>query len=289
MRQEDLRKKYPTAYALRCIAEQTHKDHMGSYFAKDSIRSAIRTLALQQEGLSLKDYQVFFPDEEMDYPQALKQGIDDVLKELTVECAEAFEEVMYTLVIDYDRDPNSFDTPLRLAKMFIHELMHGRYHNTPKVTSFPNDNQNGNEEKPSKEREGEIFHFNNLLCVQAPFVSVCSHHWQPVNGTAYIGIIPGKKIIGLSKYTRVVQHIAARGTLQEELTVEIANALQEHTETEDIAVTVFARHGCCENRGIRVPNSNTSTAEMRGLFMEKGKLREEFYDNVKMMRRETHD
>lgn len=294
--------KYPTSYELHVIAEELRDvhGHKAGYFSKDSIRPAIRVLAQQRlEGRGNHEASVpvfVVQDEAQEYPASMLREMDNIMQELLDECTLAFGEVMYTAVIDVNRDPNAIDTPRRLAKMYINELMGGRYYPAPKITAFPNDNNGSQDllydqddvtERPSREQDEQVYHFNNLLVVQSPFTSVCSHHWQPVNGTAYIGIIPGKKVIGLSKYTRIVQHIAARGTLQEELTVEIANALQHYTETDDIAVTIFARHGCCENRGIRVPNSQTSTAEMRGLFMEKGKLREEFYDNVKMMRRES--
>ena len=259
--------RYPTAAALRDALKRTsHR-----FFANDNIVQAMEQVATESGIHSL---------------QGVRSNLID-------EMTQAFEDVLYTAVIDTDNDPNSQDTPHRLAKMYINELLGGRYTHTPKITAFPNDKaslSNG-EESPSKgmdDAKVEAYHFNNLLVVQSPFISVCSHHWQPVRGTAYVGIIPGHKIIGLSKYTRLVQHIASAGTLQEELTVDIAEAVQQYTESKDVAVVVFARHGCCENRGIKVPNSNTSTAEMRGLFMEKGKLREEFYDNVKMMRAEGH-
>ncbi|MCA1799880.1 MAG: GTP cyclohydrolase I [Actinobacteria bacterium] len=216
---------------------------------------------------------------------AMGDDIDSVREKLIGEMTAAFKQVLYTAVIDTDNDPNSNETAHRLAKMYINELLGGRYSPTPKITAFPNDKAIAAED-PSKPAGPEAYHFNNLLVVQSPFISVCSHHWQPVKGTAYVGIIPGAKVIGLSKYTRLIQHIAAAGTLQEELTVDIVEQLIEYTGSEDVATVVFARHGCCENRGIGVPNSNTVTAEMRGLFMEKGKLREEFYDNVKMLRRE---
>jgi len=254
--------KYPTATVLRDMLETTGTP----YFAKDSVLGAIRAMAKEDEK---------------------KEG--KVRGALLAEIEMAFEDVLYTMLIDTSRDPNSKDTARRLAKMYMTELMQGRYTQPPAVTSFPNEKQNGNEESESKPEASGIYHFNNLLVAQCPFTSVCSHHWQPVNGVAYVGVIPGDRVIGLSKYTRIVQHLAARGTLQEELTVEIADSVCHATHSHDVGVVVFARHGCCENRGIRVHNSNTSTAEMRGLFMEKGKLREEFYDNIKMMRREWHD
>lgn len=258
---EPIKDRSPIAYQLHTILQEKGIP----YFANHSIKEAIAEFA-NRTSLSF----------------------EDVVQSLIDELTQAFRVVLLTQVIDIKNDPNSHDTPRRLAKMYINELFAGRYELPPKITAFPND-------KPadacaasgvSTPDDVNLFHFNNLLVVQAPFISVCSHHHAPVNGVAYIGIIPGKKLIGLSKYTRLVQHLAARGTLQEELTIDIAAGIQGYTETDDIGVVVFARHGCCENRGIRVHNSNTSTAEMRGLFMRDGTLRKEFYDSVKMMRKE---
>jgi len=259
-------------YPLATYLHRTLRKLDTPYFANHSIHPAFKTV--------IQDDQ--FPNLQSD---------EDIRWALIEELTDAFQHVLYAQVIDTDNDPNSNETPRRLAKMYVNELFEGRYAAEPPVTAFPNDKPTVYDEIPSEASTpdagpGDLYHFNNLLVVQSPYISNCSHHHQIVRGTAYIGIIPGKKLIGLSKYTRLVQHIAARGSLQEELTIDIANAIQQHTESEDVGVVVFGRHGCCENRGIRVHNSNTSTAEMRGLFMRDGKLREEFYDNLKMMRNE---
>lgn len=261
-----------TRYPLSTYLHRTLRKHNIPYFANHSIYPVFNDVIADEQ----------FPHLQTD---------EDVRWVLIEELTDAFQHVLYAQVIDTDNDPNSHDTPRRLAKMYVNELFEGRYQPEPKVTAFPNDKPVVYDEVPSyastpEAGPGDLYHFNNLLVVQSPFISNCSHHHQIVRGTAYIGIIPGKKLIGLSKYTRLVQHIAARGSLQEELTIDIADAIQRHTESADVGVVVFARHGCCENRGIHVHNSNTSTAEMRGLFMRDGKLREEFYDNLKMMRNE---
>lgn len=257
-------------YPLATYLHRTLRKHNKPYFANHSIHSAFAEVIADDQ----------FPDLHSD---------EDVRWAMIEELTDAFQQVLYAQVIDTDSDPNSNETPRRLAKMYVNELFEGRYREMPRITAFPNDKPAVYDEVPSEAATpgaGDLYHFNNLLVVQSPFISNCSHHHQIVRGTAYIGIIPGKKLIGLSKYTRLVQHIAARGSLQEELTIDIADAIQRHTESNDVGVVIFSRHGCCENRGIRVHNSNTSTAEMRGLFMRDGKLREEFYDNLKMMRNE---
>ncbi len=255
-----LEDRYPVSSRIREILA----DFGQPYYAKDSVRAGLGLLAGEED---VSEHEIR----------------ESLLNEVTL----AFEDVLHTMLIDTTNDPNSMDTPRRLAKMYMLELMSGRYEAPPKVTSFPNLKTDDGEECASEGSEAGVYHFNNLLVVQAPFISVCSHHWQPVRGTAYIGVIPGDRVIGLSKYTRIVRHLAARGTLQEELTVEIADSISEYCGTDNVGVVVFARHGCCENRGISVPNSQTSTAEMRGMFMGKSQLREELYDNIKMMREEV--
>lgn len=181
------------------------------------------------------------------------------------EAEEAFEKVMDALLIDWKTDPNAMETPHRLAKMYYNELFSGRYDAPPKVSAFPN--------------EGDAA-YKGMIFVRADIKSMCAHHHQPVTGVAYIAVIPNEKMIGLSKYTRIAQWCARRGTLQEELTKDIADEIQKHTGAESVGVMMGARHGCCENRGIGASMSLTQTAEMRGAFREDPRLREEFYANV---------
>jgi len=185
---------------------------------------------------------------------------------LVDELAGKFEEVLKSLVIDIENDPNSMDTGRRLAKMYVYELFEGRYSKAPKATAFPN-------EGDSK--------YDGMLVVRSELKSVCSHHHQPVTGTAYIGIIPGKKVIGLSKYTRIAQHHARRGTLQEELCQRIQKDIAAVTETPNVAVYIVASHGCCENRGIMAKNSKTQTTVLGGDF-KRSDLKQEFFDNIKL-------
>lgn len=110
---------------------------------------------------------------------------------------------------------------------------------------------------------------------------MCSHHHQPVTGVAYIGVLPGKKVIGLSKYTRIAQWCARRGTLQEELCNDIAREIQKATDTEDVAVYIQATHGCCENRGIGAHSSLTQTTVLEGRFFNEP-VREEFFNNINL-------
>jgi len=185
-------------------------------------------------------------------------------EKLIDEVAEAFEEVLHRLLIDWRNDPNAQGTPRRLAKMYINELMQGRYFEKPIATAFPNEG----EEK-----------YEGMLVVRSELRSMCSHHHQPVVGIAYIGIIPNGKVIGLSKYTRIAQWVARRGTLQEQLCNEIVKELQAATGTEDLAVYIHAVHGCCENRGIMAHSSLTQTTVLKGRFNEPD-VKKEFFDDI---------
>jgi GTP cyclohydrolase I len=111
---------------------------------------------------------------------------------------------------------------------------------------------------------------------------MCSHHHQPVNGVAYIGIIAADKLIGLSKYTRIAQWCARRGTLQEELCNDVAREIMKATGSKDVGVYIQATHGCCENRGIMATSSLTQTTVLKGAFKNEAKVQKEFMDNIKL-------
>jgi GTP cyclohydrolase I len=121
-----------------------------------------------------------------------------------------------------------------------------------------------------------------MLVVRSELKSMCSHHHQPVTGIAYIGILAGQKLIGLSKYTRIAQWCARRGTLQEELCMDIAREIELATASKDVAVYIQATHGCCENRGIMAHSSLTQTTVLRGAFKEDASVKKEFFDNIKL-------
>lgn len=196
--------------------------------------------------------------------QHLQPGDKDALIE---ELTPKFEEVLDSLVIDRFNDPNSMDTGRRLAKMYINELMQGRYNPMPNATAFPNHVEDG---------------YKGMLVVRSEIKSMCSHHHQPVNGVCYVACMPGEEVIGLSKYTRVAQHLASRGHLQEELCEMIAYRIEKLTKSKAVGVYIKARHGCCENRGIRASNSSTQTTVLKGELKTNPSLKEEFMDNIKL-------
>jgi GTP cyclohydrolase I len=192
---------------------------------------------------------------------------EDIKEKLIDEATVAFEGVLDALLIDRETDPNSHGTARRLAKMYFNEIMAGRYEPAPDATAFPNDSQD---------------RYEGMLVVRSELRSMCSHHHQPVTGVAYIGILAANKLIGLSKYTRIAQWCARRGTLQEELCNDIAREIQKATDAKDVGVYVQAVHGCCENRGIMAHSSLTQTTVLKGAFNTDQSTKKEFFDNIKL-------
>jgi GTP cyclohydrolase I len=198
----------------------------------------------------------------------ISEYITDKEKDMLVdELTSKFEGVLDSLIIDRHNDPNSMGTARRLAKMYVYEIMAGRYEESPNATAFPNDT------------DGK---YEGMLVVRSELKSMCSHHHQPVTGVAYIGIIAGPKLIGLSKYTRIAQWCARRGTLQEELCMDIAREIKFATGSSDVAVYIQATHGCCENRGIMAHSSLTQTTVLEGAFKADQSVKKEFFDNIKL-------
>ena len=198
----------------------------------------------------------------------ISQVIQDGDKEELINNATtAFEGVLDALLIDRHNDPNSQGTARRLAKMYFNEIMAGRYDPAPTATAFPNDSDD---------------RYEGMLVVRSELKSMCSHHHQPVAGVAYIGIIAADKLIGLSKYTRIAQWCARRGTLQEELANDIAREIAKATGAEHLGVYIQAVHGCCENRGIMAHSSLTQTTVLRGSFKDDPGTKKEFFDNIKL-------
>jgi GTP cyclohydrolase I len=192
---------------------------------------------------------------------------DEERAQLVDELTEKFEGVLDSLLIDRHTDPNSHGTARRLAKMYLYEIMAGRYDPAPDATAFPNDSED---------------RYEGMLVVRSELRSMCSHHHQPVSGVAYIGIIAANKLIGLSKYTRIAQWCARRGTLQEELANDIAREIMKATDSENVAVYIQATHGCCENRGIMAHSSLTQTTVLKGAFKTDQGTKKEFMDNIKL-------
>lgn len=187
----------------------------------------------------------------------IKEGEIDLLQQ---EVENKFYDVLQTLVIDTDNDHNTQDTARRVAKMWVKEVFGGRYRPMPKVTSFPNMGYK------SMYTSGPI-----------SIKSTCAHHFQNIVGKAWVGIIPNGEVIGLSKFNRIIHHIAERPQIQEEMTTQIAEELQEYAHTKNVAVVVKAEHHCMTHRGVREHESDMTTAIMLGAFKDDPATRDEFY------------
>ena len=182
------------------------------------------------------------------------------LAELQQEVQNKLQGVFESLIIDTDNDHNTQETAKRVAKMWLRETFGGRYHAFPRVTSFPNMGY-------------KSMYTSGPISIR----STCAHHFQNIVGNAWIGIIPNGKVIGLSKFNRIVHHIAERPQIQEEMTTQIAEALQEYAHTKNIAVVVKAEHHCMTHRGVKEHESDMTTAIMLGAFKEDPATRDEFY------------
>lgn len=186
---------------------------------------------------------------------------EDEIELLVDEVADKFQGVLESLVIDTDHDHNTQDTARRVAKMFVKETFSGRYRSVPKVTAFPN------------------MGYKSLYTTGPISIrSTCAHHFQNIVGKCWVGIVPEKEVIGLSKFNRLVHHICERPQIQEEMTTQIAEALRKYAKTENIAVVVKAEHHCMTMRGVREHESDMTTAIMLGAFEKDPALKKEFYD-----------
>ena len=206
---------------------------------------------------------------------ATKQAIhgpDAVLskdeKEIIIEqAAHYYGEFLSALGVDWKNDPNSSDTPRRVAKAYVNDLWAGRYNPMSGITAFPSDGYDG------IVFEGGI-----------PLTSMCSHHHQTIMGNVHVAYIPGENsnVIGLSKLNRVVEHFGRRGAIQEQLTVAIHHAINELiTDNKGVAVMIEATHNCVQCRGVKHGGASMKTAKLSGAFLDDGNARSEFYQFVK--------
>lgn len=185
------------------------------------------------------------------------------LAQITTAAARKIAELLDVLGADHHNDHNTRGTPLRVAKMLVEELLIGRYTEMPNATEFDN--------------AGEYDHL--IVIGPIDIRSTCAHHMMPIFGSAFIGVMPsaGGKIIGLSKYDRIVHHFCARLQIQEELVVQIANYIQENLNAGSVAVRISAVHMCRVHRGVRAKlNSRMVCSFYTGIFRENQSLKDEF-------------
>ena len=190
------------------------------------------------------------------------------VKLIECEVAEAFEDVLKALVINTTDDHNTKDTAHRVAKMFVHEIFRGRYYPPPEVTSFPN------------AKEYDQIYVSGPISIN----STCAHHFQPITGQAYVGVFPGKRVVGLSKFNRIVDWIASRPQIQEEMTEQIADMVEKETEAQGVAVVLKAEHFCMTARGVKEHESEMMTSVVRGMFRDEPATKAEFFSLLSNMK-----
>ncbi|MFN4350330.1 MAG: GTP cyclohydrolase I [Hylemonella sp.] len=184
------------------------------------------------------------------------------LEQLLDEVEHKMQHVLDSLVIDTENDHNTDNTARRVAKMYLNEVFRGRYVHAPTITEFPN-----------------AEHLNELMIVGPITVrSACSHHFCPVIGKIWIGVMPNEhtNVIGLSKYARLAEWIMGRPQIQEEAVVQLADLIQEKTQPDGLAIVMEASHYCMAWRGVKDMDSKMINSVMRGVFLKDPNLRREF-------------
>lgn len=187
-------------------------------------------------------------------------------QEIIDNAAFHYGEFLRALGVAWEQDPNSADTPRRVAKAYVNDLWKGRYEPMSDITAFPSDGYDG------------IVQESNI-----PVTSMCSHHHETIMGNVSIAYIPAKdgKVVGLSKLNRIVEHFGRRGSIQEQLTVAIHNAVDKICEGNlGVAVMINATHNCVQCRGVKHRGASMQTAKLSGAFLDDAAARAEFYKNM---------
>ena len=184
------------------------------------------------------------------------------MDKLLDEVESKMKGVLDSMVIDTEHDHNTHNTARRVAKMYLNEVFKGRYQPVPPITEFPN-----------------VGHLNELMIV-GPIVvrSACSHHFCPVIGKIWIGVLPNEhtNVIGLSKYARLAEWVMGRPQIQEEAVVQLADLIQQKTQPDGLAIVMEATHFCMSWRGVKDMDSKMINSVMRGVFLKDMNLRREF-------------
>ncbi len=184
------------------------------------------------------------------------------LEALLDEVESKMQGVLDSLIIDTTHDHNTGSTARRVAKMYLNEVFKGRYLPAPRITEFPN-----------------AEHLNELMIVGPITVrSACSHHFVPVIGQLWIGVMPNEdtNVIGLSKYARLAEWVMSRPQIQEEAVVQLADLIMKKTKPDGLALVMEANHYCMSWRGVRDMDSKMLNSVMRGVFLKDAVLRQEF-------------
>lgn len=183
------------------------------------------------------------------------------IEQMITNASEHYGKFLLSMGFDYSADPQTIDTPRRVAKAWLKDLVLGSITTEPSMTVFPNE----------ENYDGVV------IQTGIPVVSLCAHHNLPFTGYASVAYVPGEKVVGLSKLNRVVDWFARRPQMQESLTQQIHDFIAKKLECGSVAVSIASKHMCCSNRGIKHPTSTMTTNKFSGVFMEPGNLiREEF-------------
>lgn len=186
-------------------------------------------------------------------------------KELQQEVQEKIQEVLKSLLIDTDNDPNTLETAKRMARMFFNEVMKGRYTKPPELRTFPNTKK-----------------LDEMLIVGPITVrSMCSHHMVPIIGKCWIGVLPGEKLFGLSKFARICDWIMSRPQIQEEATVQLADYIEKELNPAGLIIIVKASHMCMRWRGIK-DEAEMTTSVLRGVIAKNPAAKQEFLELIKI-------
>ena len=200
--------------------------------------------------------------------EGLSASLDDDEKgRIILDAAYHYGKFLTALGVDWKKDPNSDNTPVRVAKAYVNDLWRGRYEACPDITTFPTDGY-----------EGMVFEGG------IPLTSMCSHHHQTIMGTCHVAYIPGETnaVIGLSKMNRVVEHFGRRGAIQEQLTKAIHHAIDTLIiDNEGIAVYIEATHKCVQCRGVKHVGAKMKTTLFSGAFKTDPSTRSEFLEFCK--------
>jgi len=187
------------------------------------------------------------------------------LDDLQVEVADRVRDLLHALVIDIENDHNTAETAERVAKMYLHEVFKGRYHHQPKVASFPN-----------VKKLDEIYTVGPITVRSA-----CSHHLVPIMGNCWIGIKPGERVIGLSKFTRVADWVFSRPHIQEEAVMILADEIERLCQPQGLGIIIKAQHYCMKWRGVKEPQTSMVNSVVRGDFRHDPSLKQEFFELVR--------
>jgi GTP cyclohydrolase IA len=183
------------------------------------------------------------------------------IEQMIKDAATHYGNFLNSMGFDYKSDPQTIDTPTRVAKAWLKDLVIGSITDEPSMTVFPNEEQ----------YDGVV------IQTGIPVISLCAHHNLPFTGYASVAYVPSENVIGLSKLNRVVDWFSRRPQMQESLTQQIHTFLSEKLQCSSVAVSISSKHMCCGNRGIKHPTSVMTTNKFSGVFMEPGNLiREEF-------------